>query len=1178
MKIIISCVGLDTRYNMEVESLDEFFIPLQALINGEFVFERQLRILREEGIRELTVCASDHVNELKAIAEMKGFSDLIIDWIDDSIYYRCSELFSPACGNSMLKEDTIIISGGLVFSGPFIRRFIDIIPTKSTAVKTGIDESSGEFILKVADGCIAEISNEITEDEHYAPLPIIHRYSGDDEIDIFGTKVEVYDDYFVEELCTLDNVKIINEVLYKSDIKAQKIYTDNYSFMKVQDILSDYHNSRPLIVCELNNNHFLKTYYTNLLHDHVLLEVKDEISEYDDILSWSSVYRENNCDCIISFGNDNIINAAKLIKLFTSIESPDSYLNANTELTNIKHINIPIGINSFSGALPGTIFIKDGKSVEYSHLGLLADYIVFEKILFSELSTEDRIFITLNALCSAVDSLWIAHNPSDKLYIGEAITSIINGIAFLAVPNSLVSTNLLGGIYSSVKASYIHGNTSAYSIGAKFAEYSGLPKGYGVALSSIFFWNHYGENLNQTSKDIGRKQVAATWKLIKSLFKVQTNRDFMELFLYLISEVLGVEIAADIDLNDLVLGEFDRATINNTPISMCTEDISRILNEISSFNKPFFKEDNIGEFQNPANWNSLVNQWKKRRLEYYQDRIRDVEMDILDRTVALCEENKLSYFLSYKSLLGVVRAADYRAWSDVLELSMPRSDYEKFRKIADNSLPEDYNTHSSHNDEYCWFSGLRIRKKNTYILKSEDKLYYTHKHGIFININPFDELKSNGFVEKIKYLLSRVIDVKIHNHLSTKPLSLGIKGSIVGKLISGYSVPGLHRLRYRLLKNRHGGNFILLRNKSPNSARGIVKKSDIYPLKEIAIGEKKYSVPNNAHGVLSSLYENYKDICVPKRQKPPIKVALEDMDTVIDFEYAKSSKVIAAPKGLFRIRGISKILRSMPKVVKFAARTKTKIKGFFVSRGIFMDENSRVLASYKDKYKGQRCFLIGNGPSLKAEELDLLKDEYTFACNLIYHIFEQTTWRPTYYCISDSTIPRINSKSILENMDDSTLIIREFAHRYMHMKIWDAVLLQSISTEDYKVHGNMLQYHYLSRATVMSLMLELAFYMGFEEIYIIGTDGTSSSKNGSHFIDNYFSNDMKAHADSIKKKVLKDYVPAERAAYLQARSLKIYSQLREYAEKNNIKVYNATRGGYIEIFERRDFDSVVNDK
>ena len=62
------------------------------------------------------------------------------------------------------------------------------------------------------------------------------------------------------------------------------------------------------------------------------------------------------------------------------------------------------------------------------------------------------------------------------------------------------------------------------------------------------------------------------------------------------------------------------------------------------------------------------------------------------------------------------------------------------------------------------------------------------------------------------------------------------------------------------------------------------------------------------------------------------------------------------------------------------------------------------MKQFKDLYQGKRCFIIGNGPSLKADDLDCLKNEYTFAANRIYEILDKTDWRPWAYVVVDKNL------------------------------------------------------------------------------------------------------------------------------------------------------------------------------
>ena len=58
----------------------------------------------------------------------------------------------------------------------------------------------------------------------------------------------------------------------------------------------------------------------------------------------------------------------------------------------------------------------------------------------------------------------------------------------------------------------------------------------------------------------------------------------------------------------------------------------------------------------------------------------------------------------------------------------------------------------------------------------------------------------------------------------------------------------------------------------------------------------------------------------------------------------------------------------------------------------------------KDKYKGQRGFVVGNGPSLKIEDLSKLEKEVSIASNKIFMIFKDTPWRPQVYSIVDDLV------------------------------------------------------------------------------------------------------------------------------------------------------------------------------
>ncbi len=86
-------------------------------------------------------------------------------------------------------------------------------------------------------------------------------------------------------------------------------------------------------------------------------------------------------------------------------------------------------------------------------------------------------------------------------------------------------------------------------------------------------------------------------------------------------------------------------------------------------------------------WNEIVNQIKKymekNKMEEFMTsenlkKLHEVEVEILDEFVRLCNIYKLEYFLAGGTLLGAVRHKGFIPWDDDLDVLMPRNDYEKF--------------------------------------------------------------------------------------------------------------------------------------------------------------------------------------------------------------------------------------------------------------------------------------------------------------------------------------------------------------------------------------------------------------------------------------------------------------------------------------------------------------------
>jgi len=201
----------------------------------------------------------------------------------------------------------------------------------------------------------------------------------------------------------------------------------------------------------------------------------------------------------------------------------------------------------------------------------------------------------------------------------------------------------------------------------------------------------------------------------------------------------------------------------------------------------------------------------------------------------------------------------------------------------------------------------------------------------------------------------------------------------------------------------------------------------------------------------------------------------------------------------------------------------------------------------------------------------------SFACNLIYRIFPETEWRPTYFFCTDSVYSRVLGDEIQAKVS-APIFMNETAFRMLRRVFGQIIWTSNITTDTYKVHPDMLAYYYSSQATVMSFMIEMAMYMGYKNIYLLGVDCTNSFAQGGHFSKEYDDTHVARAEKRRAKNILnRSFETLEEVGEMRRdRSLDAYAVLAKYAKKNDVRIINATRGGELEIFERADFDEVVD--
>ena len=233
--------------------------------------------------------------------------------------------------------------------------------------------------------------------------------------------------------------------------------------------------------------------------------------------------------------------------------------------------------------------------------------------------------------------------------------------------------------------------------------------------------------------------------------------------------------------------------------------------------------------------------------------------------------------------------------------------------------------------------------------------------------------------------------------------------------------------------------------------------------------------------------------------------------------------------------------------------------------------DAKYIRSLKDAKKGQRCFIIGNGPSLTTDDLNILKNEDTFAFNRIYFMFDKTDWRTTYYMCVDTGVLGMNLSEI-EKLDLPVIILSDIARKSVKKQTDNIHYLYDYSR--FKINRWGFDPPYISEEvsdhccfcfTVTYDAIQLAIYMGYSKLYLLGVDHNYSVKV-----------DAKGHV--IKDDSVKDYFEGLEKTAITAMNYEAtttaFKVARKYCDSHDIIIKNATRGGKLDVFERVSFDSL----
>ena len=219
------------------------------------------------------------------------------------------------------------------------------------------------------------------------------------------------------------------------------------------------------------------------------------------------------------------------------------------------------------------------------------------------------------------------------------------------------------------------------------------------------------------------------------------------------------------------------------------------------------------------------------------------------------------------------------------------------------------------------------------------------------------------------------------------------------------------------------------------------------------------------------------------------------------------------------------------------------------------------LRRYRSRHAGERCFVLGNGPSLTDLPLERLEGEVTFGANRIHEAYGAGLPPVTYFCCSD---PRV-WRELGNDWRPSRARAAFLRHPDVPLGDPDAIYLVQHDYDHAMCDGwfprDPAQGLARGRSVLLDLALPLAHYMGFDEVILIGCDFSWNPEADNHF---YRDRDEPWPLD----------VP--RSRYLPPFEMQLagFEVARRAFESDGRRLLNATPDGGLTVLPRVDFDSL----
>lgn len=593
MKAIIFNSGIGKRMGKLTENNPKSMVKLG---NGETIFERQIRILSENGIKDFVITSGPYEEQLIAVTQKDAYSDCSFTFVKNPIYDKSNYIYSLYLAKDKLDDDFLMLHGDLVFNNKIVEKILNSQYSSTCLINKEKPLPAKDFKGRIIDGKLIEVSINIFDDNCFTFQPFykldkatidawlenvsdfienreINSVYAENALNEITDKLNIvplsYADDYVEEIDNEEDYTRVCKEIACFDAKEQAIIE------KIEDLeeyLKKNKIRKPLVVIDSFLIGSLTTKKLENICSPIYFSDFKPNPIYEDVIVAKDVYKNNSCDAIISIGGGSAIDTAKALKLFLPFENSDKLIEKEHIYLNVKHIAIPTTAGTGSESTRFSVIYYNGEKQSLTDLSIIPDLVVLDPIFLETLPRKQKVATVLDALCQAVESIWsINANKISLNYAKEAIQLIINNVYEYMDNKKEVYSSIQRAANLSGKAINITQTTAAHAMSYKITSLFGIPHGSAVAMCMIPVWDFYNKHSQNTEV---KEQIA-------NAFGVDSIENAYEIFKKLCYSLeLQCTINATKEQFDTLVGCVNPVRLKNYPIDLTKLDIEQMYSQI----------------------------------------------------------------------------------------------------------------------------------------------------------------------------------------------------------------------------------------------------------------------------------------------------------------------------------------------------------------------------------------------------------------------------------------------------------------------------------------------------------------------------------------------------------------------------------------------------------------------